>query len=78
MEVVNKILRYLKATSGKVLRFRKTDKSCIEAHTDSDWEESIVDRKSIYGYYTFVWAISLLGEVRSKGPEAVLKLSTGP
>ena len=36
MEAVNRILRYLKATLGKGLRFWKTDKSCVEAYTNSD------------------------------------------
>ncbi|KAA0055537.1 putative mitochondrial protein [Cucumis melo var. makuwa] len=55
MEAVNKILRYLKATLGKWLRFKKTDKRCIEAYTNSNWAGSIVDGKSISGYCTFVW-----------------------
>ena len=37
MEAVNRILRYLKATLGKGLRFRKTDRRCVEAYTDSNW-----------------------------------------
>ncbi|KAA0044927.1 putative mitochondrial protein [Cucumis melo var. makuwa] len=80
MEAVNRILRYLKATSGKRLTFLKTDKRCIEAYTDSNWVGSIVDRNSISGSCTFVWGISLLGEVRSKRllQGAVLKLSIGP
>ena len=32
MEVVNKILRYLKMTHGKGLMFRKTDKKTIQAY----------------------------------------------
>ena len=55
MEAVNKILRYLKATSGKGLRFGKTCRRCIEAYIDSDWARSIIDRKSTSGYCTFVW-----------------------
>ena len=36
MKAINRILRYLKSTLGKVLLFRKTDKKPIEAYTDSD------------------------------------------
>ena len=38
---------------------------CIEACTDSNWAESIVDRKSTSGYCTFVWGN--LVTWRSKG-----------
>ena len=55
MKADNRILRYLKATPGKGLRFRKTSKMCIEAYTNSNWARFIVDRKSTSGYYTFVW-----------------------
>ncbi|TYK06529.1 putative mitochondrial protein [Cucumis melo var. makuwa] len=55
MEAVKRILRYLKTTPCKGLMFRKTDKKTIEAYTDLDWTGSVVDRKSISGYYTFVW-----------------------
>ncbi|XP_038896655.1 uncharacterized mitochondrial protein AtMg00810-like [Benincasa hispida] len=54
MKAVERILRYLKTTSGKGLMFRRTGKRCIEAYTDSDWESSIVDRKLMFRYYTFV------------------------
>ena len=54
MEAVNRIMRYLKATPSKGLRFQKTDKMCIKAYTDSNWIGSIVDRKSTLGYCTFV------------------------
>ncbi|KAL4025768.1 hypothetical protein IC575_014173 [Cucumis melo] len=55
MEVVNRILRYLKNTPGKGLMFRKTNRKTIEAYTDSDWAGSVIDRKSTSGYCTFVW-----------------------
>ncbi|KAA0041009.1 reverse transcriptase [Cucumis melo var. makuwa] len=55
MEVVKRILRYLKTTPGKGLMFRKTDKKTIEAYTDSDWAEFVVDIKSTSSYCTFVW-----------------------
>ncbi|KAL0554274.1 hypothetical protein IC582_008191 [Cucumis melo] len=55
MEVVNRILRYLKNTPGKGLMFRKTNRKTIEAYTDSDLIGFVVDRKSTSGYCTFVW-----------------------
>ncbi|XP_038885780.1 secreted RxLR effector protein 161-like [Benincasa hispida] len=55
MEAVTRILRYLKSSLGKGLVFRKHDKRCIKAYTDSDWAGSVTDRKSISGYCTFVW-----------------------
>ena len=55
MEAVNRILRYLKSTLGKGLMFRKSDRKCIEAYTDSDWAGSVIDIKSTSGYCTFVW-----------------------
>ncbi|KAA0037323.1 Beta-galactosidase [Cucumis melo var. makuwa] len=55
MEVVKRILRYLKTTPGKRLMFRKTDKKTIEVYTVSDWAESVVDRKFNSGYCTSVW-----------------------
>ncbi|KAL0540394.1 hypothetical protein IC582_024631 [Cucumis melo] len=54
MEVVNRILRYLKNTPGKGLMFRKTNRKTIEAYTDSNWAGSVIDRKSTSGYCTFV------------------------
>ena len=54
VEAVNKIMRYLKATLAKGLRFRKIDRRCIEAYTDSNWVGSIV-RQSTSRYCTFVW-----------------------
>lgn len=77
MEVVNRILRYLKATPCKGLKFRKTDKRCIDAYTDSDWARHIVDRNPPKNTTPLCWAISLLGEARSKELwlEVALKLN---
>ena len=54
MEVVNRILRYLKMTPGKGLVFRKTDRKTIETHTDSDWAGFVIVKKCIFVYCTFV------------------------
>jgi Reverse transcriptase (RNA-dependent DNA polymerase) len=50
MEAVNKILRYLKKTPGKVI-LMKNNKIC--GYSDADWAESF-DRKSTTGYCTIV------------------------
>ncbi|XP_038885577.1 secreted RxLR effector protein 161-like [Benincasa hispida] len=55
MTAVERISRYLKTALGKGLMFKKSDKRCIEAYTDSDWAGCVVDRKSMSGYCTFVW-----------------------
>ncbi|PON51748.1 hypothetical protein PanWU01x14_214480, partial [Parasponia andersonii] len=54
MEAVQKILRYLKATPGKGLLFKKSKYLQIEVYTDADWAGSITDRRSTSGYCTFV------------------------
>ncbi|KAA0066553.1 putative mitochondrial protein [Cucumis melo var. makuwa] len=46
---------FLKTTPGKRLMFKKIDRKTLEAYTDSDWAESVVDRKSTSDYCTFVW-----------------------
>uniref|UniRef100_F6I6R9 Protein kinase domain-containing protein n=1 Tax=Vitis vinifera TaxID=29760 RepID=F6I6R9_VITVI len=55
MNVVYKILQYLKGTPRKGLHFGKHDQFKIEAFTDADWAGSIEDRRSTSGYCTFVF-----------------------
>lgn len=54
MKAVIRILRYLKASPGKGLMFRKCNHLNIDGYTDADWAGSITDRKSTSGYFTFV------------------------
>lgn len=54
MEAVTRILRYLKASPGKGIMFRKNKHLRIDGYTDADWAENITDRKSTSGYFTFV------------------------
>ena len=54
LEVVYRILRYLKSSPGKGLFFKKNEQRSIEAYTDADWAGSVTDRKSTSGYCTFV------------------------
>jgi hypothetical protein len=54
MNVVYRILRYLKNAPGKGLLFSKNDGLNIEGYTDSDWAGDQTDRRSTSGYFTFV------------------------
>jgi hypothetical protein len=54
MDVVNRILRYLKSAPGRELMFSRHDHLDIEGHTDADWAGSVTDRRSTSGYFTFV------------------------
>ena len=56
MEVVLRILRYLKGSLGKGLVFSKTTAKSLEGFTDADWAGSIEDRRFTSGYCTFVWS----------------------
>lgn len=47
-------MRYLKGTHGKCLLFKKHGYLHVEVYTDADWVESITDRRSIFGYCTYV------------------------
>ena len=55
LNVVYKILRYLKTTPRKGIFIGKNEKRDVEAYVDVDWAGSIDDRKSTIGYCTFVW-----------------------
>ncbi|XP_038885761.1 uncharacterized mitochondrial protein AtMg00810-like [Benincasa hispida] len=55
MKAMNRILRYLKSSLGKGLMFRKIDKKCMEAYTDSNWARSVINGKSTSRYCTFMW-----------------------
>ena len=48
MNVVTRILRYLKSSPGKNNHLK------IEGSTDADWAVNIIDMKSTLGYFTFV------------------------
>jgi len=54
MEVVGRILRYLKSALGRELMFSKNGHLDIEGYTDADWAGNLFDRKSRSGYFTFV------------------------
>ena len=55
MNVVVRILRYLKNAHGKRILFAKNvDHWSIEIYTDADWAGAVDDRWSTSGYFTFV------------------------
>ncbi|XP_039013076.1 transcription factor TGA7-like [Hibiscus syriacus] len=55
LEVVNRVLRYLKGTPGKGLHFKKTNSRYVDIYTDADWACSVNDRRSTNGYCSYVW-----------------------
>jgi len=54
MDVVERILRYLKSTPGKGILFSNHGNLKVEGYTDADWAGSKDDRRSTSGYFTFV------------------------
>lgn len=54
IEVVLRILWYLKSSPGKELKFSKNNHLQVEGYTDADWAGNISDRKSTVGYFMFV------------------------
>jgi Reverse transcriptase (RNA-dependent DNA polymerase) len=54
MEAVFRILRYLKGSPGRGIRFKKNEHLKITGYTDADWAGNVTDRKSMAGYFTFV------------------------
>ena len=54
MEVVFRILKYLKPSPRKGILFSKNNHLRVEAYADADLVGSFVDRKSALGYCTFV------------------------
>ena len=54
VEVVYKILRYLKTTPGKDLLFSNHNYLNIEGYTDANWARSLDDKRSTSGHCTFV------------------------
>lgn len=55
MEVVHRILRYLKITPRNGLYFKKTLSNYIEIFIDVDQVRSISNCRSTFGYCTYVW-----------------------
>jgi hypothetical protein len=53
LDVVNRILRYLKRSPGKEIWMRKNNTNAICSYSNANWAESF-DRKSTIGFCTFV------------------------
>uniref|UniRef100_A0A803LIK5 Uncharacterized protein n=1 Tax=Chenopodium quinoa TaxID=63459 RepID=A0A803LIK5_CHEQI len=54
LEVVYRILRYLKGTSGKGVIYEKHGNLDLHAFTDADWGADRDGRKSTSGYFTLI------------------------
>ena len=54
LEVVNRILRYLKGCPGKGILFSNHGHLKVEGYTDADWAGCLDDRRSTSGYCVFV------------------------
>ena len=54
LDVVIRILKYLKNAPGCGLLYRPSGHLHIEGYTDADWAGSPLDRKSTTGFCTFI------------------------
>jgi len=54
MDVVERILRYLKSTPKKGILFTNHGNLKVEGYTDADWAGSKDDKRSTSEYFTFV------------------------
>jgi hypothetical protein len=53
LDVINRILRYLKGSPGKGIWMKRNNTNAICGYSDADWAESF-DRKSTISFCTFV------------------------
>ena len=54
LEVVNKILRYLKMTPRHGLLFRKSGNREVEIYTDASWASELTNRRLTIGYCSYI------------------------
>ncbi|XP_068328140.1 uncharacterized mitochondrial protein AtMg00810-like [Pyrus communis] len=54
MQIMNRILRYLKGSVGRGLLMTKNDSTTAMGYTDAGWAENSLDRKLTTGFCTFV------------------------
>ncbi|CAL2248740.1 unnamed protein product [Prunus armeniaca] len=54
LNVVKRILRYLKGSVGRGILMKKNDTTQIMGYIDADWAGNAIDRKSTTSYCTFV------------------------
>ncbi|XP_050915685.1 uncharacterized mitochondrial protein AtMg00810-like [Lathyrus oleraceus] len=76
LQVVHRILQYLKGTPGRGILFKRNENVTLEAYTDADYACSIVDRRSTTGYFTFLGGN--LVTLKSKKQSAVARSSAEP
>ena len=55
LEAAYRILRYLKGSLGRGLYFKKGDHRGLAIYIDADWVGSISNRRSTFGYCSYVW-----------------------
>ena len=54
LQAVDRILQYLRGSPGKGILFIRGGDMVLEAYTDADYVGSLVDRRSSFGYCTFL------------------------
>ena len=73
LDVVYRILKYLKGTLGRGLMFKKNEGRNIEVYVEVDWAGLVNDRRSTLGYCSYVWGNLLTW--RSKKQSVVARSS---
>ena len=54
LQAVHRIFHYPKSSPGKGILFKKGTKRTLEAYTDADYVDLVVNKRSTSGYCTFV------------------------
>ncbi|PON56572.1 hypothetical protein PanWU01x14_179850 [Parasponia andersonii] len=54
LQAAYRVLHYLKGSPGKGILFKKNDRLTLEAYTDADYAGSMMDRRPMTGYCTFL------------------------
>ena len=54
LQVAYRVLQYLKGTPSKGILFKRNEGLVLEAYTDADYVGSIINRRSTFGYCTFL------------------------
>ena len=54
LQAAYRVLQYLKGAPSKGIMFKRNGGLVLEAYTDADYADSIVDRRSTSGYCTFL------------------------
>ncbi|KAL6349124.1 hypothetical protein AAG906_033780 [Vitis piasezkii] len=78
MDVVMRILRYLKSSPGKGLIFSKNGHLNVAGYIDADWAGNITDRKSTLGYFTSVGGNLVTWRSKKKKVVALFSIGVAP